>query len=134
MSTTALPVLQKPPFGEPCNGCGECCKEYLCLLGREVFERNEGPCPGLEAEEDGIYMCGLVLHPARYAPTQVALRSEEELKEAATLLIGSGWGCDCRSYDEPDNLHYKQFLHDSVGQRLTQILLALFVWVNKGGK
>ena len=96
MSTTALPVLQKPPFGEPCNSCGECCKAAPCMLGRAVFEQDDGLCPGLYVE-DGMYQCGLISHPSRYARRQAAIHGEGTLKAAAALLIGLGLRLRCRS-------------------------------------
>ena len=130
---TTLPVLQKPPYGESCNGCGECCKASTCELGMAVFEQNDGPCPGLEVE-DGLYRCGLLLHPHRYAGLQAEIHGEGALKAAAALLIGTGIGCDCEMDGEPDNPRYRNFLREASSKILPLALQSIFVWVNKGGE
>jgi hypothetical protein len=59
-------LTDKPPYGQPCNGCGQCCMNELCPLGNAVFKRWDGPCPALESEGER-YACGLVKHPERRA-------------------------------------------------------------------
>ena len=97
-----MSVLAKPLYGQPCNGCGVCCKDQRCPLGARVF----GPgadCPALT--EAG---CGLVLEPVRYAPD--ADRSEMRLRESATMLIGAGMGCDAQLLGEPDDPVFRERL------------------------
>lgn len=51
----------KPRKNEPCNGCGYCCAEVVCEIGRIAFETDVAPCPGLLVyESQGVARCGLV--------------------------------------------------------------------------
>lgn len=98
---------RKPPHGSPCNRCGLCCMATLCPLARKVFGFEVGRCPALVWSPDNLEAaCGLVVDPMRYAPTSVALRvagraTIEEAAAAASLLVGSGTGCDARINGEP---------------------------------
>lgn len=93
-------MIRKPAYGTPCNNCGDCCRESLCPLGTRLFNQASGPCPALEADgERGV--CGLVAHPARYAPVRAAICGPARLIEAALLLIGAGHGCDAQLQNEP---------------------------------
>jgi len=79
----------------------------LCPLGQFVFQRHAwpGPCPGLTQVESD-YVCGLVLDPRKYAPTQTARYGVATLRWAALHLIGAGDGCDARFNGEPRNHAY----------------------------
>lgn len=106
---------RKPPHGSPCNRCGLCCMATLCPLARKVFGFEVGRCPALVWSPDNLEAaCGLVVDPMRYAPTSVALRvagraTIEEAAAAASLLVGSGTGCDARINGEPgDEEFYRQ--------------------------
>lgn len=98
-------MTDKPPFGSPCNGCGLCCTEALCVLGAYVFEKLEGPCPALEWH-DGKSGCGLVKSPRLHAPVRTAVKGAEQMSQAAAELIGRGMGCDSNTPDEhvPDHV------------------------------
>ena len=85
----ALPVL-KPKFGEPCNGCGECCRLELCEVGEAYFPGALAPCPALEWEE-GRAWCGLVRHPSRHLGMN--FNADETLTPMFTLLLPIGQGC-----------------------------------------
>lgn len=85
-------MLNKPPHGAPCNGCGGCCVAQRCPLGELVFGAGDR-CPALETRLPG-FACGLVEHPERYAPKVVARHGETRAAEAAAILIGAGLGCD----------------------------------------
>lgn len=74
-------TLLKPKFGERCNGCGYCCLNEQCLISRELFGKEPGPCRALQFE-GGRYYCGVV----REAPA--------ELQPTIAFLLGLGMGCD----------------------------------------
>ena len=123
-----IAVLQKPPFGDPCNRCGLCCIQATCFLGKAVFDQKAGPCPALETNGSD-YSCGLVNNPAHYAPAQTAVRGEALLSAAARLITGQGMGCDTRNPDEPRNPIYKKFLSDTYRELAPAVLNALSLWV-----
>lgn len=96
--------LNHPGIGNPCNGCGLCCKAVVCSTGsftlglvKEFGERAEGPCPALKSMDDGSLACGLVLRPKDYQSGPA-----HDLRKAVKVLIGSGLGCD--EYDPNDPL------------------------------
>lgn len=60
MSQRRLPMLKKPDEGQPCNGCGWCCQEEVCGLGREVLgAAAAAPCALLTVHE-GRFWCGVI--------------------------------------------------------------------------
>lgn len=79
---TSLPILQKPSYGAPCNGCGFCCQNEVCTIGTGVFGKINAPCPALTFRE-GRYWCGLV-EAARTTEHQAFL----------VWRLGIGVGCD----------------------------------------
>lgn len=84
----------KPPHGAPCNRCGLCCMATLCPLAAHVFgDDRPGPCPALVKADDG-FACGLTKHGTAKG------------REAATVLIGAGIGCDARFNDEPPDAEF----------------------------
>ena len=59
-------MIQKPPHGQPCNGCGWCCQAELCPLAQAIFgEPVVRACPALEQDGER-YVCGLVAYPTAY--------------------------------------------------------------------
>lgn len=94
-------MLNKPPHGSPCNGCGACCADQRCPLGKIVF----GPgrrCPALEVKLPA-FTCGLVENPQQYAPDVVAAHGKSVASKAAAYLIGAGLGCDALDRGERPN-------------------------------
>jgi hypothetical protein len=99
--------MMKPEIGEPCNGCGLCCRIRVCGTGSFALglverygERVDGPCPALE--QQGVsFTCGLVARPKYYMPANP--RGVTVLREAVKLMIGAGAGCD-EAGDEPDDI------------------------------
>ena len=98
--------LQKPKFGEPCNGCGYCCNTEPCELAKEVLHCMTGPCVALEAR-DGRAICGLVRNPLGYlfkaahpeadVPVLEAapdIRAGAQLSSDLAAALGIGMGCD----------------------------------------
>jgi len=64
MGIALPPVIQtKPAFGLPCNGCGLCCAEEVCGIGKMVHGEIDGPCPSLVLIGE-LYRCGLVMAEA----------------------------------------------------------------------
>lgn len=94
----------KPKRGAPCNGCGWCCHEEICMIGKVFLELVDsdgmiphfvkGPCPVM-AFEDGKIRCGVVLAEQRSG-----------LKPVAAESLGIGKGCcsdDPHSYESNDS-------------------------------
>jgi len=72
----------KPDFGAICNGCGACCALETCPLGRVVYRRIAGPCPGLRWDKAASrYFC-ILAEPGRW------------WHRLASRWISAGSGCD----------------------------------------
>lgn len=80
----------KPKFGEPCNGCGLCCKTELCDVAEYFFAGASAPCPALEFE-DGRTWCGLVRHPSRHL--SMNFNGDEVLIPMILKTLPIGQGC-----------------------------------------
>lgn len=79
-----LPMLQPPPEGQPCNGCGYCCREEVCGLGLEVFGKDQtAPCPAL-VERDGRTWCAVI---------ETATSLNVAFGTHIALRLGIGAGC-----------------------------------------
>jgi hypothetical protein len=87
-------MKNKPPVGDPCNGCGGCCLRTLCPLGAAIFGHEKGPCPALETVNHIDFECGLVVHPEKYNPMRTFVVGRAVMSNAAALLVGVGVGCD----------------------------------------
>lgn len=72
---------EKPKFGQPCNGCGFCCKNEVCKLGKDFYESDVVPCQGLRSDGKR-YWCAVV----EYA--------ESIDMPLIGLALGIGVGCD----------------------------------------
>ncbi len=99
----ATKTLRKPNPGQPCNGCGYCCIEQVCLLGLELGNRKH--CKALLTHPNGAFSCGLVSDPYAYLPPEQLMtwKKIDELQEGAGLralkdcnarMLGAGRGCD----------------------------------------
>lgn len=97
----------KPPYGTPCNSCGECCRSELCPLGNYLFGHWSGPCDALS--KDG--RCRVVEAPQEFAPVKAVMVGVERLRQAALLLIGGGVGCDAQLDGEPGNPEFRRRMH-----------------------
>ena len=77
-----MPDLIKPPAGDPCNGCGYCCKLETCPLARLRYWRIAGPCPALHWNDGAYrYECGMLLRAGRW-------------RFLIARWIAAGIGCD----------------------------------------
>ena len=88
-------MAEKPPFGSPCNNCGQCCADQLCPLARMVTGLNydAGPCPALSFDGDQS-SCDMVTHPERWNFAGTLAHGKDAMSKAALFLIGAGFGCD----------------------------------------
>jgi hypothetical protein len=95
-------MISRPGFGEPCNGCGDCCKEEACDLSIDYLKSKVAPCVALE-HQDGRYWCGLVRNPAKYLGLQEWAKDfaviEFSPKFAYMLRIGAGCDADFQSFN-----------------------------------
>jgi hypothetical protein len=92
--------MKKPPHGQPCNGCGQCCMDQLCPLGVGLFgEPWDRRCPALEPDGDK-FICGLIAHPMAYNMRMTLLHGREVMSRTAAHLVGAGRGCDAQLDDE----------------------------------
>jgi hypothetical protein len=82
--------LDKPKFGDACNGCGLSCALELCDVAEREFPGASAPCPALEWE-DGRAWCGMIRHPSRHTSMQWA--ADDVLSPLYAQLIPIGQGC-----------------------------------------
>ena len=89
---------QKPPVGQPCNGCGVCCAVTPCPLGRLIYCRVSGTCPGLHWDgELRRYLC----HPLSRRELAGGGRPSLMVRWLRRT-IAAGIGCDFDASVEPD--------------------------------
>jgi hypothetical protein len=74
-------IIKKPEFMEPCNGCGFCCKNEVCKLGKKYENNNTAPCKLLLFNGEK-YRCKLIL-----------IEQENNLKPLLARALGIGKGC-----------------------------------------
>jgi hypothetical protein len=98
-------MLDKPPIGAPCNGCGLCCLMEVCSSGAVMLgftsqwgERVPGPCPAL-VEDGEKLVCGILQRPEHYVRPG---RGPKALRDAMSLLLGVGLGCDVLGDESPE--------------------------------
>lgn len=97
-------TLDKPVYGQPCNGCGICCIAKVCELG--VTLGDDQNCKALVRGSEGGFYCGMVADPYRYMD-EVDLSTwksidaldggeagELALKALHAEALGAGKGCD----------------------------------------
>lgn len=88
-------TLEKPNFGEACNGCGTCCKAVPCPVARDVIGAREGPCPALEFD-DGRHWCGLIRNAHKHIfGLEDKPWASEPIREM--LLASGAWQGQCDS-------------------------------------
>jgi hypothetical protein len=122
-------MLHKPPHGQPCNGCGQCCMAQLCPLAVGVFgEPWDRTCPALEPDGES-FACGLVRHPMVYAMGLTLLHGVETMRTAATQLIGSGRGCDAVLEDEEPDQAFRQAMYSQRNSALIDRCLKVWGFV-----
>lgn len=83
-------IISKPKRDQPCNGCGWCCHEEICMIGKMLLKLVDddqmiphyikGPCPLMDFV-DGKVRCGAVI---------VEQKSGMEPKISEALGIGMG--------------------------------------------
>jgi len=122
----------KPPYGQPCNNCGQCCREVLCPLAMLLFRPSKfytapstnswrGPCPALDAENQ----CGAIKNPQAFSPVRTAVMGKEAMAAAAAQLVGAGKGCDAQVDGEPDDPAFRARVLQGSGLKTDK---ALAVW------
>lgn len=119
-------MINKPPHGQPCNGCGGCCSEEQCPLGTAIFGTPvERRCPALEKAGER-FACGLIVHPMVYAMTLTLLHGTAAMAAAAGHLVGAGRGCDALLDGEEPDLAFRAAMRASRNEKLTD--RALRIW------
>lgn len=119
-------MIDKPPHGQPCNGCGRCCIEMLCPLALALFGEPEyRQCPALEPDGER-FACGLIKHPMVHALKQTLLHGADAMAKAAAHLVGSGRGCDAQLDGEPADEIWRENMRASRNPALTERCLK--VW------
>jgi hypothetical protein len=92
----------KPPLGQTCNGCGQCCLAVPCPLGALLSGARSGACKAVRWEEPGNrYRCGAVTAPAEVLRQLLPGFLQGLVRPLAWLLgplarrwIAAGAGCD----------------------------------------
>ena len=95
-------IDSKPLFGQPCNNCGQCCREQLCPAAELMFNKEEcvhPPCPALIPVKNKL-LCGLVMG-------EKALFSKE--RHLISKALGIGLGCQM---PDPDTTEEQIKEHD----------------------
>lgn len=90
--------LDKPLYGDPCNGCGLCCIAQQCPISEGLFGKQD-ICPAIERGDGKALVCGMVANPANYM-TSVPDWGHQPLAAAFALLLGAGSGCDGTTEDD----------------------------------
>lgn len=91
-----LCVLQKPKFREPCNRCGECCRQSACEASIQLLNSAQAPCMALEVDGDQ-FRCGLVHRPHFYFglawSREDCAKFDEYMGPLVAKYLGIGQGC-----------------------------------------
>lgn len=86
-------MLDKPAYGDPCNGCGQCCMHALCPVATLALGLgpHELPCPALLRTGES-YKCGVMIEPRKWLPVRVAIHGATAVAAAAAHINGAGCG------------------------------------------
>lgn len=84
----------KPDYSARCNGCGVCCAVEPCPVAHLLLLQLKGKCRALLWQDEASrYVCGLVVHPDRYARLiPQSLRGSIGSFFASRIAVGAG--CD----------------------------------------
>lgn len=85
-----LPILQKPPYAAPCNGCGYCCKEQACWVSVNLLNSTVAPCIALEHNGER-YFCGMLRQPSYYL--KLRFNGDAVLQPMIYEVLGVDKGC-----------------------------------------
>lgn len=81
---------QYPGYGNPCNGCGKCCKDQPCLISMQFDLWRADGCRAL-AYRAGRYWCDVIVNPSR-----ISIRLAKIDKAARVSAIGVAGRCDAK--------------------------------------
>jgi len=100
--TAQLVILQKPTYGSPCNGCGECCRLQACEASIQLLQSAQAPCIALEVGDNGQMRCGLIRRPHFYFGLAWTAEDCKKFDELLGPLVGKylGIGQGCGMEDE----------------------------------
>jgi hypothetical protein len=100
-----FPLPAKPPKWSACNGCGWCCHQEICSIGKTLLKLVDddnmiphfvkGPCPLMDFS-DGKVRCGVVI-------AELECKSTGHSAPPVSEMLGIGAGCDA---DDPDGADY----------------------------
>lgn len=123
-----LGSIAKPAYGDPCNGCGGCCRAELCPLGHAVFGGElQRECPAIEMDGPRV-ICGLVAHPMTYRMAKSLQHGMAAMSSAARAMIASGSGCDAKLADEPENEEFRASLYERLHEKRQVVRAAKKLW------
>jgi hypothetical protein len=92
----------KPLYGDPCNGCGQCCLAEQCPISMSMFG-DVGICPALVDAGD-VWRCGLIVKPDMFFP-----HIPERMAEMTAGMLGV-WSGRCDASDgEADDARHAEF-------------------------
>lgn len=94
-SPSRIPVAPDyPGYGNPCNGCGQCCQFGPCPVAMHFKTWVNGQCKAL-ISKSGRYWCGMMTKPAKYS--RMVHRSKNDAVAAKVRwMLGAGVKCDAR--------------------------------------
>jgi hypothetical protein len=108
VAVQSQPTREKPPYTAPCNHCGLCCTRKPCNTAILLFKSDAGPCPALQWTADGGSACGLMVDPARYAPTRARIKGITALREAMMVAQAAGAGCTMPDPGQPTDWEWRK--------------------------
>ena len=103
-STIPVVTIEKPSFGDSCNGCGHCCIEEVCYYGLQLGD--DIHCKALLSNNDGSYSCGLIVSPYSYISSEILSHwkkidevsgdyvGEDALRKHYISSLSAGKSCD----------------------------------------